>query len=112
MNGLLNSLKPFRRQNSGERVGLPFFKLKSGFWILACLLASIGSMNFDLKGQLEETDRGNAIIDKFLREHSYRIHGDRTNKFATKAELLASKSVLKYEYFYMLGLDPTPKKAL
>ena len=66
MNGLLKFLRPFRQHNSGERVGLPFFELKSGFWILACLLTSIGSMNVELKGQLEESDRGNAIIDKFL----------------------------------------------
>ena len=110
MNGLLKFLRPFRQHNSGERVGLPFFELKSGFWILAYLLTSIGSMNVELKGQLEDSERGNVIINRFLGEHSYRIHGDGTNEFATKAELLASKSVLKKEYFYMLGLDPMPEK--
>jgi len=79
MNGLLQSLKPFRQHNSSERVGPPFFELKSVFGILACLLVSIVSMNVELKGQLEDSERGNAIIHKFLGEHSYRIHGYGTN---------------------------------
>ncbi len=110
MNGIGQSKMANCEKNKRVDGRLPWAaSISRPFWV-AAILTAIGSVNPELNGQPEERDQGNAIIHKFLGEHANRIHSDGTKQFSSKAELLASKTALKSEYLYMLGLDPMPER--